>query len=212
MFINLDIFYLNPNDTLNGLLTQYDSYTGLTLEGYFSCFLVLLSVQFFSILIIKLLLVKKMRMEGSRLDILRHCFENMNVPVPWEDFDVQKGKIEEYKKRRVSVHWEMFWVMVVNLVFHLLMAVPLIYTGSNIIQRHNLLSRTIGTREEENESYFHLLILLPVLIVSVITFSILEMVFYFLYSFKVKSGVNNLSSNFHINFSAPSNQVDVYQA
>ena len=139
VFINLDIFYLNPNDTLNGLLTQYDSYTGLTLEGYFSCFLVLLSVQFFSVLIIKLLMVKRMRTEGSKLDILRHCFENMNIPVPWEDFDVQRGKIEDYKKRRVSVHKEMFLLMVVNLMFHLLMLVPLIYTGASF-QENCLLS------------------------------------------------------------------------
>ena len=158
-------------------------------------------------------MVKRMRTDGSKLDILRHCFENMNIPVPWEDFDVQRGKIEDYKKRRVSVHKEMFLLMVVNLMFHLLMLVPLIYTGesfqencllspeiisagTNIIGRHDLLRRTIGTRAEEDESYRNLLILLPCWIVFVITFSILEMVLYFLYSLKVcKSWKNNSTSN-----------------
>ena len=130
-------------------------------------------------------MVKRMRTEGSKLDILRHCFENMNIPVPWEDFDVQRGKIEDYKKRRVSVHKEMFLLMVVNLMFHLLMVVPLLYTGSNIISRHDLLRRTIGTRQEEDVSYNNLMTLLPLWIVSIIGFSFLEMVFYFLYSLKV---------------------------
>ena len=84
-------------------------------------------------------MVKRMRTDGSKLDILRHCFENMNIPVPWEDFDVQRGKIEDYKKRRVSVHKEMFLLMVVNLMFHLLMLVPLIYTGESF-QENCLLS------------------------------------------------------------------------
>ena len=170
----------------------YTSYTGLSLRETFLSFLALLGVQFLTVLILKFIFVKSIReTKGKKLDILRHCLENMNIPVPWEDFDVQRGKIEEYKRRRKDVIKEMFWVMVVNLMFHLLMVVPLLYTGSNIISRHDLLRRTIGTRQEEDVSYNNLTTLLPLWIVSIVGFSFLEMVFYFLYSLKVRHGSNN---------------------
>ena len=50
------------------------------------------------------------------------------------------------------------------------------------MERHGLLSRTIGTKEEENMSYQNTMIILPLWTVCVIGFSILEMAFYFLYS------------------------------
>ena len=110
----------------------YTSYTGLSLRETFLSFLALLGVQFLTVLILKFIFVKSIReTKGKKLDILRHCLENMNIPVPWEDFDVQRGKIEEYKERRRRVHKEMFWVMISNLIFHLLMLLPLIYTGEN---------------------------------------------------------------------------------
>ena len=181
----------------------YTSYTGLSLRETFLSFLALLGVQFLTVLILKFIFVKSIReTKGKKLDILRHCLENMNIPVPWEDFDVQRGKIEEYKERRRRVHKEMFWVMISNLIFHLLMLLPLIYTGENelriflssqtlsegvnISRRHHLLTRTIGTRQEEDHSYQRLLLLLSLFVVSVLVFSLLEMAFYFLYSVKVR--------------------------
>ena len=44
---------------------------------------------------------------------------------------------------------------------------------------------TIGTRREEYDSYANIIILLVVLLLGVIVCSLLEMVFYFLYSLKV---------------------------
>ena len=44
---------------------------------------------------------------------------------------------------------------------------------------------TIGTRQEEYDSYANIIILLGVLLFGVIVCSLLEMVFYFLYSLKV---------------------------
>ena len=58
--------------------------------------------------------------------------------------------------------------------------------GVNIIRRHHLLIRTIGTRQEEDHSYQRLLLLLSLFVVSVLVFSLLEMAFYFLYSVKVR--------------------------
>ena len=106
---------------------SYTLYTGLSLAGYFISFLILLYLQLIAILAVKKLTVPKMK--GSKLDILRHCLENMNIPYPWEDFDVRRGRIADYRERRDQVHREMFWLMLVNLIVHCLMLVPLIYTG-----------------------------------------------------------------------------------
>ena len=65
----------------------------------------------------------------SKLELLRHCIENMNIPVPYEDFDVGGGEISDYRERRRKVNREMFWLMMVNFVVNTLMLTPLIYTG-----------------------------------------------------------------------------------
>ena len=57
--------------------------------------------------------------------------------------------------------------------------------GSNIITRHHFLLKTIGTRREEDDSYMTIITLMVTWTVGVVLCSVLEMVFYFLYSMKV---------------------------
>ena len=73
--------------------------------------------------------------KAGKLELLRHCLENMNIPVPYEDFDVGGGEITDYRERRRKVNREMFWLMMVNFVFNILMMAPLIYTGKNFPYR-----------------------------------------------------------------------------
>ena len=63
----------------------------------------------------------------------------MNIPVPYEDFDVGGGKISDYRERRTKVNKEMFWLMMVNLVVNTLMMIPLIYTGELYAVMQNLI-------------------------------------------------------------------------
>ena len=58
-------------------------------------------------------------------------------------------------------------------------------SGFNIIERHQFLLETIGTRPEEDDSYNNIIILVVVLLLGVVLCSLLEMVFYYLYSLKV---------------------------
>ena len=67
--------------------------------------------------------------KAGKMELLRHCLENMNIPVPYEDFDFGGGEISDYRERRRKVNREMFWLMVVNFVVNTLMLTPLIYTG-----------------------------------------------------------------------------------
>ena len=57
----------------------------------------------------------------------------MNIPVPYEDFDVGGGEISDYRERRRKVNREMLWLMVVNFVVSTLMMTPLIYTGETLL-------------------------------------------------------------------------------
>ena len=57
--------------------------------------------------------------------------------------------------------------------------------GFNIVKRQKFLLETIGTRPEEDDSYNNVIILNVVLLLGVVLCSLMEMVFYFLYSLKV---------------------------
>ena len=60
-----------------------------------------------------------------------------------------------------------------------------INSGFNIINRHQFLMETIGTKPEENNSYQTVIILIVSGTVGIVLSSLLEMAFYFLYSMKV---------------------------
>ena len=60
-----------------------------------------------------------------------------------------------------------------------------IYLGSTINTRHDLLIGTIGPTDDEIKSYNKINLLLPLWICLVISFSVLELALYFIYSLMV---------------------------
>ena len=75
--------------------------------------------------------------KAGKLELLGHCLESMNIPVPYEDFDVEGGEINDYRGRRRKVNKEMFWLMLVNFTVSILMMIPLIYTGESVVNQNN---------------------------------------------------------------------------
>ena len=110
----------------------YTLYTGLTLGQTFTAFLVLFYIHLMAIMAVKIITASNIKKEG-KLEFLKHCLENMNIPVPYEDFDVRRGEIRDYRERRTRVNKEMFCLMIVNFTVSLLMLTPLLYTGINYI-------------------------------------------------------------------------------
>ena len=116
------------SDPQHPVFAPYTLYTGLTLGKTFTAFLVLLYLHLMAVIAVKIFTAANIKKEG-KLEFLRHCLENMNIPVPHEDFDVREGGISDYRARRWKVNREMFWLMMVNFTVNILMLTPLIYTG-----------------------------------------------------------------------------------
>ena len=184
-------FYWGDIDRYNYTSTTgppYSLYTGLTLAQYSKLFLVLLIVQLASVLAVKLRTAVRRRPADkatSWFQVVLHALENTNIPHPWRDWDQDKGDIQHFRRRFKEVNREMFWTMMVNFVFKMLMLVPLWYTVLRIISRHMILKASIGTREDEDSSFIRGIILLRGTSGALIIFSVLEMGFYYLYNFKV---------------------------
>ena len=116
------------SDPKHPVFPPYTLYTGLTFGQTSIAFLVLICVHLMAIMAVKIVTSDIMKKAG-KLKLLRHCLENMNIAIPYEDFDFGEGEISDYRERRRKVNREMFWLIVVNFVVNTLMLTPLIYTG-----------------------------------------------------------------------------------
>merc|ERR1712203_1183130 len=83
----------------------------------------------------------------------------------------------------------------INKLIGLMMLVPLILTAQSINERHKLLSRTIGTRPEEDISHSTIAVMLPIVLVFFIVGSSLEVAAYLLFNYKVHPWKDLLSAD-----------------
>ena len=109
--------------------------------------------------------------------------------------------MEEYRKRHRHTNIEMAWSISVNIMFSMIMLIPIYYTGKEsierrifsllytlgyqVISRHMFLKMLTGTRADEDESYDNIIICMSVSTVLMVFTSIMEALTYFLYSNKV---------------------------
>ena len=64
-----------------------------------------------------------------------HGLENVNMPTLWRDWDLDKGSMEDHKKKHTKVLVEMILVIIIRAVFHGIMIIPIIITGNNKIYK-----------------------------------------------------------------------------
>ena len=115
-------------DPEHPVFPPYTAYTGISLGQTFTAFLVLFYFHLLAVIAVKIINSESLRKAG-KLELLRHCLENMNIPVPYQDFDISEGGVTDYRARRRIVNREMFCMMLVNFTVNILMLSPLIYTG-----------------------------------------------------------------------------------
>ena len=116
-------------DSVKGTPPPYSEYTGLSLKGTFCLFFVITALQFLVILVVKILTSTKFYMRGDLLDKFLHLVQSLNLAFPFEDWDQGKFSVQEYRKRHRQTNIEMSWSMFVNIVFSVILMIPLLYTG-----------------------------------------------------------------------------------
>merc|ERR1712029_1132880 len=95
-----------------------------------------------------------------------------------------EGTLEEHKERHAQVLTEMNVMMGIRAFINAVMLAPLIYTATNIWERHRLLKSTIGAMQIEQVSFDNVTSLFYCVVVVYPILVVLEFLFYWLYQTK----------------------------
>merc|ERR1719270_3231868 len=129
------------------------------------------------------------------LSKLVHCVENTNIPTLWVDWDEREGTLEEHKERHGQVLKEMYTMMGIRAFFNAVMLAPIVYTATNIWERHRLLKSTIGAMNMEQVSYDNVTLLFYCVVVVFPILVVLEFLLYSLYQNKFHPWVEILNDD-----------------
>ena len=176
------------------------AYTKLTLKQAFGLFWFILIGQVISVVVAKSFSSKSYQ-KARWVEKLIHAVENCNLIYPWEDWDIQNGNVDDHRARMKEVRWELFYTWMVNLIWSIVLLIPLFCTGDllltveskwdpcvalyNIIHiisgyeitlRHHDLAESIGTFPQENYAYNQSLFLQALAPTLVMIFSISELI------------------------------------
>ena len=175
----------NFTDLQNPQPPCYTEYTGLSLKDSSYVFLYFMIYQYAALILVKLFTSEDFKKRERFFEKFLHVLLNMNLAFPYTDWDIGDYSIEHFKQRYRKVNKEMAWCMTINISVSCLMTLPLIYTFFKIRERHNFLINLIGAKPEENISMQNIELLLYTISICLLTFSLLEVLFYFLYQTKV---------------------------
>lgn len=162
----------------------YTLYTGLDLGEAYLVFLLVLVLQVVSIFLCKLYTTEQFKRK-SFLQKIMHSVENCSLVSPLLDWDTETGNVAAHRKKMQQVKEEMSAAMLMNFFWHAVMLVPILFTGTKVRARHQLLKMTIGTFPEEEETYNLVTILMIVLPIGLLLLSFLELGLFLLYNGKM---------------------------
>ena len=111
---------------------NYTFYTGLTLANYFQLFLLTTVVQVFIIIFTKQYTSSSFKSACLPIKAI-HALQSTIIAIPFQDWDVKSGTIEEHKKRRNEVRKEVLVTLCVNKIIGSAMFAPLIFTGMHTV-------------------------------------------------------------------------------
>ena len=191
---NPDYFVAPPDITL---------YIGLTWHPYLYIFFVHVAIHSIVIFIAKFKLSLVFRYGFNLVDKIIHSLENTNLTFNCREWDDGAGDAEEHR-RRMHLNWiEGLVIIIINSVFNTSLMVPLYYLGTDkkhwlkgnqfyckhfffivykMQERHDILSRTIGYLDEEQEALDRGYLLLICSTVTLVVGSLLQILFFFLYN------------------------------
>ena len=126
-----DFDHNNYDDPQNTITTPYSVYTWLTLKQTFFAFIILASLQFVAMMIVKRLTATDFHMFWEKYSKFVHILENLNISNPYKDWDEGEESLEGYKRRFQNVNKEMACCLIINSVFSILHLLPLWVTGND---------------------------------------------------------------------------------
>ena len=112
-----------------GTPPHYSEYTGISLNWFFGLFFLIMAAQFVTTLIVKIFTSKKFNKRENYLNKFLHLLHSLNMASPFEDWDLGRFTVREYKERQKLTNTEMAWSLSVNIIFSFAMMVPLWYAG-----------------------------------------------------------------------------------
>ena len=176
-------------------------YIGFTWQPYLYIFFAHIAIHSIVIFVAKYKLSQVFKSGFNLLDKAIHSLENTNLPFNCQEWDDGLGDAEEHR-RRMHLNWkEVLVTIIINTVFNSLLLVPLYYLGIYEVffrvirsythffykvykmqERHDILSRTIGYLDKEQEAMDTGYLLLIGSTVTIVVGSLLQIFFFYLYN------------------------------
>ena len=105
-------------------------YTLFSIEQYLGIFLGIFTIQFLVQLLLKIFTNPLVFKKLSWIDCVIHMISCSFIPLPMEEWDMEKGTVAMHKTRKDIVSKEMLVSILFNFVFNFLLLIPLIILGT----------------------------------------------------------------------------------
>ena len=151
-------------------------------EQMLPCLWIIFVIQVFFIMAAKQLTNPKLFKKLHVLKMLTHCFENIWIPGPLQDWDHGESTLDEYKQKRTQIDIEIGASIFVNLMMNILMLAPLRDLADNVNKRHQFLVDTIEPLPEEIYAHWKINFLANYMILIFMCAALLQFLSYFLYN------------------------------
>ena len=119
-------------DTPSGPLYQYDYappplelYTQFSLQTYFFAFWGILVLQTCTIFLIDKIWVKNIPNTAKLWDRVLHSIQKASFPFPYTNWHQENGNCDDHLRRKQMVQQEVLVSILINLIFNMILLVPL---------------------------------------------------------------------------------------
>lgn len=110
-----------------------ENYTRFSFTIYFLTFLAIIFIQSLTIFIFDKIWVKNIPQSVSICDQILHSIHKSHFPSPFNYWHDGNGGCNEHAKRKIAGQHEVLVTIVINLIFHLIMLVPLLILCKKLI-------------------------------------------------------------------------------
>ena len=100
-------------------------YTKFSLQAYFFAFWGILILQTFTIFVIDKIGVRNVPESATLWDRTLHAVQKTTYPFPYTNWHQEKGSCDEHLTRKQAVQQEVLIAILINLLFNMILLVPL---------------------------------------------------------------------------------------